>query len=881
MNIFDYQNLQQSVLPHFKMPTSGFFIYRDTTAGEPVDPCAALQFYPAKDSDELFFALKIAYPIVKTHSERMRNAVIDFLIKERDEEQVKNQMPFPNDVSTFESTTASPWSSFPSISSSSSLSSPDLIDLATPASFASPAIPLIPTMPSIPSMPSMPSMNRQLSQASNSNAASTPAIDQMTSVFSLSDHSQPKARVRRKMTESEKAEYRKRRIVKACDKCSKRKRKCDHNKTEMETLVSRQKVIKRKCPSSSSSTSVSRNTEEMSAPPSAMMSEMFSFNDDPLFGLPASDDHSGLFDLVDFDVAPQQSHDWPWSQSQDWTLLDNTYQSAHYPMSSTDARDLQESISTGGNPIISDGISVAPYSALKRHETSYSDGSSSSKEGGSAVNAPVFHSRRYETQHTSVDSEPQVVTTSRLSPQELLLNDRPSSALCWAEADGRTASETVNSGHGSRHPFFNASIGSESSGDKVFTLNPQLIRRTRPSKARHTAIEVEHAQSACAEASKPPLGVQQTKTNSNGAGPRKLRLNDSDGLRALVSETNPGLEHGARGSGRNAGLIGVYSFGLPTSRISSAADLSGRSGSVNGKENKERLLNQMLTLCLGLSGLQQGTPDSTVTTSLWSSKAVRRSNRGLTGEETFKEDGHPPSSAASVLLEPAISLASAAVHTSGRNLTMATPQLARQVRGRPSRDMAVTPRPSPSLILSEPRPQESPTLASPLVVWGGSARASVHVSATAAMTSPAHKPKQLSGANSRVSTTSGPLLRSAMVAQPAGEVSLSISPRSTAAPSHADPQTTARRQIPALSVGESKKQLHNRAVVIAGCQNPGVELTMAALLNDQIVGLIGAIGGALLQSMMDNSAAPIRRKRVDARAVDTMWGSKGVGVMCC
>jgi hypothetical protein len=47
----------------------------------------------------------------------------------------------------------------------------------------------------------------------------------MTSVFSLSTTEQPKQRVRRKMTPDEKADYRKRRIVKACESCSKRKRK--------------------------------------------------------------------------------------------------------------------------------------------------------------------------------------------------------------------------------------------------------------------------------------------------------------------------------------------------------------------------------------------------------------------------------------------------------------------------------------------------------------------------------------------------------------------------------------------------------------------------------------------------------------------------------
>lgn len=80
---------------------------------------------------------------------------------------------------------------------------------------------------------------------SNSENTTPPALDQMTGVFSLSSSTQPKQRVRRKMTDAEKAEYRKRRIVKACDRCSKRKRKCHHNQPDMENIATKaNKVVK-------------------------------------------------------------------------------------------------------------------------------------------------------------------------------------------------------------------------------------------------------------------------------------------------------------------------------------------------------------------------------------------------------------------------------------------------------------------------------------------------------------------------------------------------------------------------------------------------------------------------------------------------------------
>lgn len=53
--------------------TPGYRIYRNLTAdGSSFDMTAALNFDPPQGSDELFFALKAAYPAVDNHAERTR-----------------------------------------------------------------------------------------------------------------------------------------------------------------------------------------------------------------------------------------------------------------------------------------------------------------------------------------------------------------------------------------------------------------------------------------------------------------------------------------------------------------------------------------------------------------------------------------------------------------------------------------------------------------------------------------------------------------------------------------------------------------------------------------------------------------------------------------
>lgn len=222
--------------------TPAYVVYRDISNGEPSDPTSPLLFFPPKGSDELFDALRTAFPHLKSHSERMRDAIIQFLLEERQEVLLRTSPALTMDGTAPTTTTwlsASSSSSSSSSASTSVLSSPDLLDFATPSSLAtSPQ-----TLP--------PQLTRTASVAASSQA-SPPSLDQMTGVFSLSAESQPKQRMRRKMTEAEKVEYRKRRIVKACDKCAKRKRKCPHNQTQMEIVptssksgahVSRRKLL--------------------------------------------------------------------------------------------------------------------------------------------------------------------------------------------------------------------------------------------------------------------------------------------------------------------------------------------------------------------------------------------------------------------------------------------------------------------------------------------------------------------------------------------------------------------------------------------------------------------------------------------------------------
>ena len=185
------------------LPEPGYIIYRDVAPGEPYDPMTPPTFFPPKDSDELFDALRVKYPHVKSHSERMRDAIIEFLIEERDTEQLTQilsptmttEMTIP---AMTESSDLSPWQhSWPS-ASMSTLSSPETMGLATPTFGNSP-------QPHVPHLARETSSMTSMSVSSETTPA-TPQMENMTGVFSLSSTAQPKQRIRRKMTEAEKIE---------------------------------------------------------------------------------------------------------------------------------------------------------------------------------------------------------------------------------------------------------------------------------------------------------------------------------------------------------------------------------------------------------------------------------------------------------------------------------------------------------------------------------------------------------------------------------------------------------------------------------------------------------------------------------------------------
>ena len=207
------------------MPT--YFIYRDIPPDHPFDSSATLVFVPPKDSDELFDALRVKYPHLRSHSERTREAVIEFLL---DEPLMPHPAPLQHSTSqVMDPTLASPWlESFPSMSSEASTwGTPETMDLMSPIFGNSP-------------QPHTQQLTRQTSTTASTAASSPPAMEEMTGMFHLSNSTQQKQRTRRKMTEAEKKDYRLRREVKACEKCSKRKRKvssCDKS-AERTVLIS-------------------------------------------------------------------------------------------------------------------------------------------------------------------------------------------------------------------------------------------------------------------------------------------------------------------------------------------------------------------------------------------------------------------------------------------------------------------------------------------------------------------------------------------------------------------------------------------------------------------------------------------------------------------
>jgi hypothetical protein len=64
------------------MVQGSFHVHRSPDVSS-LDPTAGIVFTPSLNSDELFFALKEAFPDGVSHGDRLRSALVEFLVGEQ------------------------------------------------------------------------------------------------------------------------------------------------------------------------------------------------------------------------------------------------------------------------------------------------------------------------------------------------------------------------------------------------------------------------------------------------------------------------------------------------------------------------------------------------------------------------------------------------------------------------------------------------------------------------------------------------------------------------------------------------------------------------------------------------------------------------------
>lgn len=295
-----------------------YYIYRD---GNPADPTTPLSFAPAKGSDELFFALKAAFPTYSTHSERMREAVIQFLLSERS----AHTSTTSHTGQSLTSTSASSWQTCSTTSSHSH--SPHSASVAEVSPIADMSATLSRHNSLVSFVADDYSSSRQEKLPSIATTAS-PSMEQMTGVFSLQGEI-PAAtpRVRRKMTDKEKQEYRKRRQARACGSCVKRKRKCQHDVDARSWPSAAPSAIAKPIGHSGSDNTQVAEADSVTGSATGLMHDQGSED------LISFDRAESRFDQFMNDTCPAYeapksqapgSDQFPWSLTQDWVVLDST-----------------------------------------------------------------------------------------------------------------------------------------------------------------------------------------------------------------------------------------------------------------------------------------------------------------------------------------------------------------------------------------------------------------------------------------------------------------------------------------------------------------------------------------------------------------------------
>jgi hypothetical protein len=169
------------------------------------DSLDSFEWEPPKESDELYEALKAAFPRGTTHRSRMRDALIDFLIQEREAEREPQRIAVPVAKNHVQSKGPARASRDNNLSQTCPRGLNSISQVSTNGG---------PTPPESPDGPSQACRKKKPKD-----------WDNMTVVWTSETGLARAPRPKRTMTEEERKDYQLRRVRGACVSCKKRKRK--------------------------------------------------------------------------------------------------------------------------------------------------------------------------------------------------------------------------------------------------------------------------------------------------------------------------------------------------------------------------------------------------------------------------------------------------------------------------------------------------------------------------------------------------------------------------------------------------------------------------------------------------------------------------------
>ncbi|KAF2840149.1 hypothetical protein M501DRAFT_1002440 [Patellaria atrata CBS 101060] len=291
-------------------PVRRYQIFRASgNPGSVFDASAKLIWEPSLESDELYDALKEAFPYLDTHQKRKKQAVLEFLHQELEETTLD---PIIESISSSRSTQSPAMPMFNIDTPSTSTEYPSTVySYAKSASSSS---------SSSPSSDGATGSTHPPSPMESFSSLKAPAsMQEMTSVWNAGPNREVKIHTRRNMTEQERVEYRKRREVGACDLCRKRRRKCKHN--VLTTSESSNKVVKSHSKSrqyrGKPEDSTARQSSRQPSSPAVNSNEDFTICDQlPLDSVPDTIWQMSAFPGADFDASFQDIIDFDASHGQ-------------------------------------------------------------------------------------------------------------------------------------------------------------------------------------------------------------------------------------------------------------------------------------------------------------------------------------------------------------------------------------------------------------------------------------------------------------------------------------------------------------------------------------------------------------------------------------